>query len=283
MTYTLNEVIVRDVSTLDRLQHSVENFSIFFQGGVRRGILIFLGVCILLLAPFYYIGQFTALGVRGLWLDETLTINPKQFGFQPLQYSESRKTTLANGQQDLYVSVDNKRNKTIGFYPYVYSLQVVDKDGGLIKEETREEYILPEDIKFITVRDQSGRGDKLVITEERGTTPINFNALANPLQKTPEIVVSNESIEEIDGDRYVIRALFNNQDKQRIEKVDVIYFIRNRNQEVIGIGTGSFSGFTTNETRGFEAVHPKNASDKAQFVEVRWSVNYLDEDILKFN
>ncbi len=271
------------MSTIDRAQHAVENFSIFFQGGVRRKILFFLGICILLLAPFYYIGQFTAVGVRQLWIDDTLTINPKNFTFETPTIGATKKAFLANGQQDMYVEVDNKINRTIGFYPYEYSVQILDREGSLIKEEQRKEYILPEDIKLIAIRDESGRGETLNVLEKSGTTPINFNAAANPLQRTPDVEVTNQSVEEISGDRYQIKALLNNRDKQRIERIDITYFIRNRRQEVIGVGTGSFNGFTSGSNRSFEAIHPKSVDDEAALVEIRWSVNYLDENSLQFN
>ena len=266
----------------DSLQRGLERFSIFFQGGVRRGILYFLGICLVLAWPMQYVGKYAALLVGQASLEEgpaavlpgaqqaDLDIGPAQF------------VELASGERDFYLEVDNKANPRFGFSPWIYELRLLDDTGRLIESKTRESYVLPGDAKYVTLRDTTGTATRMELVEQAGTQIVDYNPEANPFQRLPQVTVSNEEIRPGALNQLQVRALFTNRDKLRVGTMDVTYIIRNRRQEIIGIGEGQFNGFTPGETRDFIANHPANASEEAQFPEIEWSTNYLQEGNVEF-
>ena len=266
----------------DRFQRGLERFSIFFQGGVRRKVLYFLGICLVLAWPVQYVGKYASLLVGQTTLQAGPSVVLPGTKQVDLLIGEDRFVELSNGDRDFYLEVDNKANPQFGFSPWIYELRLLDAEGGLVESQTRNSYVLPGDAKYVTMRDTTGTATRLVLEQQAGTQVVDYNPEANPFQRLPQVTVSNEEIRPGPLGDLEVRALFTNRDKLRVDTVDVTYIIRNRRQEIIGIGEGKFNGFVPGETRDFVASHPTHATEEAQFPEIEWSTNYLQEGNVEF-
>lgn len=261
--------------------HFVERVTIFFKGGVRRSILIFCGICILLLYPTYYLGIFSSGLIRRTWIDEDLAIVPKTSVQADVLVSDTNIVELVDNQRDLYLTLDNKENPNIGFNPYNYRLRVLDEQGLVVKDETRQSYILPGDIKFVTTRDETGRGVTLDLEVLPTTQAVDYNPIKNPFQILPDVEIINEVYRQIDQDTLEVSALLANRDKFSIGEVEITYILRDRREQITGIGTVFFNGFAPDTTRDFFVEQPIHSELDVQFVDVRWSTNFLDDDNLR--
>jgi hypothetical protein len=265
------------------LVDKIEQISIFFQGGLRRGVLYFLGIVLLLLWPFQYVGIYTSRFIGRRLIDKSITVsNPINSQAKPLISEKTTVIQLSNNQRDMFLTIDNKENKSVGFSPYIYKLSMYSDQGTLLNTEIINSYILPGDIKYIVKRDATGTANKLTLEEQTGTQAVDYNPIANPFQRLPKIDVESTKITKNEDNTVTVSGLFNNRDKLAVETVDVLYIIRDRREQITGIGTYKFNGFTAGSIRDFEATHPNHIKLDPQFVEVRWETNYFKDKNITF-
>ena len=267
----------------ENLQRQIENISIWFQGGVRRSVIIFSIIVICLLAPIYFLGIFSS----GSWfrlfinkdkLDTTSYYIPKFISQNPLIISPTQTVPLKDGSNELYFSINNKDNPEIGFYPFVYDIQVLDKNGAAINQETRSTYILPGDTRYITYKSQDGRADKLIINQNNRTVPIYYNPLSKKLKK-PDLVVSNEKYNIRTFTNYMtIGFTMKNRDKVNIKNVDVIFTVRDKQDSIIGVGDFVVSNVQPNEQRDIDIPYTQHQDRTPATVEIIPLVNFLELD-----
>jgi hypothetical protein len=267
---------------VDNLQTKIERWSIYFQGGIRRFVLIFLGVCIILSAPFYFFGQFSSYLIGQINLNKGSIVNLKKEDVKDFQISKTQIVNLKNGSKDLYVSVNNRDNPNIGFSPWVYTIQVLDKSGAIISQETVRSFLLPGENTFVTTRNEDGQGEQIQIITEPSTNPVKYNP-NNTKTIQPKIKIQSSSIinEEANSD-LIVKAVLLNEDLNTVKSVNILYLIRDSRDSVIGIGTYSFNGFNPESERSFELTHPKPANREPKILDLRWSVNYLDPNNVTF-
>lgn len=264
------------MALMDNLQYRLENASLYFQGGVRRSVLIFSGVCILLLAPLYFLGQLSSNLWKQTWFDSQEIYIAKQIPQREYEISETQIVPLANGSRELYLSVNNFANREIGFFPWVYTLQVLDAGDSLLSQQTYRSYLLPEETKYIVHRSNDGNASKLRIIQEPATQAYRYNPNANRILKEPNIEIRSPGFELNSDDSLTIRAVFKNNDIVNVNSVNVLYIIRDTRQSVVGIGEYSFNGFSAGSEREMRLNYPKPKDREPRFLDIRWSVNYLD-------
>lgn len=264
---------------IDRL----ERFSIFFQGGVRRSLLYFIGICLLLAWPVQYLGQAAAMLVGRIRLEPGPAVVLPNFANLDYEIGQTRIARLGNGEQDVYLEVDNRPNQDFGLSPWVYELQLRDPQGQVINRQTYSSYLLPGETKYVVTRDPSGRASEMTLTELDTTRVVDYNPQANPFQKLPEVRVSNSQITPQNQNQIQLSALLTNRDRLEIQTVDVTYVLRDQNREIVGIGEGRFNGFIPEETREFVATHPTPETGAVRFLEVIWSTDYLRDGNIRFN
>jgi hypothetical protein len=269
------------MSQLDSFQYRIENLSLAFQGGVRRGVLVFTGICLVLLAPFYFGGQAAAGLYKNTWFDSENAVIPKKLAENEYEVSETQIVPLASGESALYISVSNKLNTGVGYFPWVYTLQVTSKDGTLLDQQKFSSYLLPEEVKYLTLNSADPTAANLKIIEEPETQKVFYNPNANNNQKTPDIQIRNDQVlPGTDPNSLKISAIFKNNTEFNIEKVDVLFLIRDSRQSVVGIGVYNFSGFVARSERIIQLDYPKPRDREARFLDLRWSVNYLDKNTI---
>jgi hypothetical protein len=265
----------------DDLQRRIENAALYFQGGVRRSILIFGGIILILLTPVYFLGQLSSSLWKQFWYDETNMVNSKVIEVAEYTVSETEIVPLADGNKDLYVSVSNKRNQDIGFFPWNYTIQILNGTDQILSQERVSSFLLPDETKFIVARSEDPTAQKIRITEESGTQPTLYNPNSPTSVVNPDIEVRQEQLTVNEDGTVTVFAQFKNNDIVRVERVNVLYIIRDTRQAVVGIGTVQFSGFFPEDIRNFEIDYPAPADREPRFLDLRWNVNYLDNNIVR--
>ncbi|GAB4146538.1 MAG: hypothetical protein OHK0017_07130 [Patescibacteria group bacterium] len=269
----------------DDLQYRLENMAIYFQGGVRRSVLIFAGVTLVALVPVYFLGKFASGLYAYTYLDTANFIQNPQKKIYDYEIGKTNISELANGEKVLYVAINNKKNIDVGYFPWNYSTVVLDdKDQVIAPKQIFNSYLLPNDNKYIVVTAPSNAA-KLQIEEEAGTVKQTYNPNANPLQSNPNIEVFSEKVSvDKQTNTMTVSCTLRNVDRRYVETVDLVYLVRNSQEEIIFAGKGSFNGFATGTDREFSVNNlplPKDQTPRQ--VNVLWSVNYLDSNVLKLN
>jgi hypothetical protein len=266
---------------MDELQYRLENLAIWFQGGVRRSVLIFAGICLILLAPIYFLAGFLSNVWAGVSFNSSQFNGTNYFSSKFIQernwtVSNTQVVSLKDGSREVYASINNKLNPQIGYSPFVYDLQVLDDNNSVLFQETRETYLLPGDVKFIVVRSQDGRAGKLKIGKNNRTQAYYYNPNSKNYKKPNIRVVSTDfRVRTFTNDMTVLFTL-KNDDQVRVNKVDVVFTVRDSRESVIGIGDFSFEDFKPGEQRDFSLPYTQPLEREPRLITVEWSVNYLD-------
>jgi hypothetical protein len=270
------------------MQTFLENLSIWFQGGVRRSVIIFIIVSLILLTPIYFIG----IVLSSAWYytpfnpgkqDTKSYYIPKSIPEKSLIISSTQVVELKGGAKELYFSINNKENDQIGYFPFIYDIQVLDEKGAAINQETRETYILPSDIRYITYRSNDGRANKLVITRNTRTVPVFYNPLSKTL-KNPNLEISNQKVNvRTFTDFMSVSFTIKNNDKIKIKKTDLIFIVRDKRDSVVGVGDFVLDNLTSGEQRDVEIPYLQPLEREPSLVEIIPIVNYLDSDNLVLN
>ncbi len=270
------------------LGNSVQNFSLYFQGGVRRKILIFLGICLILLAPVYFLGQLGST----LWAN--LDFNPNKLQKKSIvqkkliQESDfgidrSQIISLGNDETVLYTTINNRQNPLIGYMPFTYRLQILDKKGAVIEDRIESSYLLPGEFKYISASTGDNQGDRLVISNiEEESKPVLFNPFSLSLGENLKIDVRNPNLfVDPNSTDLTLSAFVKNNDLVDIKNLDILYLIRDRRDRVVGIGQYRLENLKSGEERFFSLKYPKPKFRTPVRLEIRPFVNYLDQNNLK--
>jgi len=265
--------------------YKIESLVINFQSGVRRGVLIAAGILLLLTIPFYFIGQVIA----SFWMYNSANsnalelvefFNPKTTTFYNYTVDRSQIVPLANGENVLYTTINNKENPTVGYFPYFYRVQVLNEAGDLVFENQAQTYILPGDIKYIVVNPGNNQGYKLNITEEPQTTATLFNPFANNFANiVNQVQVRNpQIIENEDGQTLDLSAEIKNNSLIEILEVDILYIVRGTRDKVIGIGQQQIINLEAGEEREVFIKYPRPRHRRPLRLDMRIQINYLNSD-----
>ena len=264
------------------LQYSLENFSLWFQGGIRRSVLILCGVCVVLLAPMYFLGIL----LSNVW--NTIPANPNRFDNQNLvtpkfipekdwTISKTQIVPLATGENVLYVSVSNKENPLIGYFPFVYDVQILDNNGKALFNETRNDYILPGEIRYLVFNTKPEAAEIRLVRNQK-TQPIYYNPNSKSVREA-RVQVVNQNLRDITFTRNLeISATVKNVDQRKIKKLDILYILRDSRQSVVGIGVWKEENISPNQEVSFKFQYPKPKDRTATILDLQLSVNYLDTD-----
>lgn len=256
-----------------------------FRGGVHRWIFIYLIVGLILIFPFYLLGQ---LGSR-LWYQ--LPANPAHFVNKELinkdyltkndgslKFDEVGVSELLGDQKLLYTFANNQGNKNFGYDPFVYKAQVLDENGKILSESTESTYILPGEASFISTYSDNPAAVNLKIIQLPQTKQIQYNPLANPLLKKIQLDVRDSSVTELDQSNLSLKASFKNINKLQINKIDAILIVRDSQDGIVGAKNFSFNNLVPGEERAIDLQYPKPKDKNAISIDVRYSVNYLNKE-----
>jgi hypothetical protein len=271
------------------LQYKLESASIYFQGGVRKSIIIFLGILLILLMPFYFFGQIMA----GFWSNNSKNsqaifykeiFEPKNVLVSNYQIDRSVSVPLVNSETVLYTTINNTKNQTIGYFPFVYRLQVLDANKKIVYENVESTYLLPGEVKYIIANPKNDKGYDLVITKDPKTQPVLYNPQADNLAKSVMVQTRNPIVKNNpENDQLEMTALIKNNGLVEIRSLDILYIARDARDRVVGIGEKQIMNLRSSEEREISVIYPKPKYRKATRLEVRAFVNYLDKENIIVN
>lgn len=264
------------------LQYSLENFSLWFQGGIRRSVLIFVGICVVLLAPMYFLGillsnVWNKLPANPNRFDDQLLFTPKFVAEKDWTISKTQVVPLATGESVLYVSVSNKENPLIGYFPFVYDVQILDKNGKALFNETQTSYILPGEIRYLVFNTKIEAAEIRLVRNSK-TQPIYYNPNSKSVREA-SVQIVNQNLKDITFTRNLeISATVKNTDQRKIKKLDILYILRDSRQSVVGIGVWKEENLSPGQEISFKFQYPKPFERTATILDLQLSVNYLDTD-----
>ncbi len=250
----------------------------FVAGGVRRNIWIFVIFCLILIFPFYLIGMFLGNTISGVVYDKSDIVSQKNIEIADYEIGETEVVSLNNGEKDLYVRVSNSLNKEVGFFPWVYTYQVLNKQGEVLDQGENSDYLLPGEVKYVIIRTDSEEASEVRLTDNQDTTPVFFNQESGNIAEPKIVIASNDFEETEDGDSLLLKINIRNDDILTIKEIDVTYIIRDTRQSVVGIGKTKVRNLKPDESRDLNIKHPKPENRTPNYLEPRWSINYLDEN-----
>lgn len=264
------------------LQYKLENISIWFQGGVRRGFLIFGLVGLAICIPIYFLTTF----LSGVWysssinpagLNEGVYFIKKDIVENQIIVSSAQVVELSDNTNELYLSINNKTNPEIGYYPYDYDLIVSDQNGAIIDSSKQSNYLLPGEIKYIVYRSRDGRGKNLTLKQSNTSKKVFYNP-ASKKYKKPNISITNTRFET----RYATDILYVyftiiNKDLQDVNQVDLTYSLRDSRESVVGIGDFKVLQLKAGEQRDIVVPYTNPKTREPKFLNVDWYVNFLAE------
>lgn len=261
-------------------QYKVESISIWFQGGVKKWILIAAGICVVLTVPLYFLFTFGS----SAWYNSPLnpgrfnsqvTFKPKNIPEKKMDFGPTQAVQLKDNTTELYMVVSNKENTQIGYNPFVYDIQVLDSKNNEINRETRSTFILPGDIRYITYRSQNMNAKKLNITRNNQTQKIFYNS--NSINQKPDVEITNSAFKiRTFTDILYVSFSIKNKEKFNLKAIDILYTIRDARESVIGIGEYQLTDLAANEQRDLDQIeYTQPMVSEPVGIDIIWSVNYL--------
>lgn len=264
--------------------YKIENLSLWFQGGVRRGFLFFGLVIMILCVPLYFLSTF----VSGVWfksnlnpfgLDSNSYFIQKDIQVQEVIISNSQLVKLKDGSNELYLSINNKANPEVGFLPYVYDLIVKNERGEIIDQAKKATYILPGEISYIVYRSQNGEGTDLSIRQNEESKKFFYNPFSN-IYKKPKIEISNTRFKErTSTDILEINFTITNNDLMDVKEVDLLYIIRDNRESIVGIGDFKVLNLASGDQKSINIPYIQPRDRAPRLVNIDWRVNYLKPNI----
>ena len=259
-----------------------------FRGGVHRWIFVYIVIALILIFPFYLIGQ----GVSKLWYN--LPYNPAHFVYKEIvkkdyliknngviKFDEVGSSELLGDQKLLYTFANNQNNKNFGYDPFVYKIQVLDENDKVLSESTEKTYVLPGGASFISAYSQDLTATNLRIIQLPETKEIKYNPVSNPLLRKVLLDVRDAKIIDLDQNSIILKASLKNVENIQLKKIDVVLIVRDSQDGIVGAKNFSFNNLSPQEERSIELIYPKPKDKNAVNLDVRYSVNFLDPENIK--
>ncbi len=256
-------------------------------GRAVRSILVLFIVTFVMVLPLYNLGKFGA----DIWdtfpsnanhFSKKDIVHPKVVEIKNPTLSQTNSAPLINGQNYLYISINNQVNPEVGFYPFVYKMLIYNASGTIIFQKDYSNYLLPGKTKYIVSPPMTEDASTMsVVVDDQATVPINVNPNGDKVYREPKIDIRNKDVEPIKGtSNLLITASFKNEDKIRIKEMNVLYLVRDLRERVVGIGETTLKNFGPDATQDLSLEYPAPKDRDATIADMQWSVNYLDENNL---
>lgn len=246
-------------------------------------------ICLLfsiLVFPIYLQGApFASFIYTKYFIPQKNIVNPKSIIAKDYEIGETKRIDLINGQRILYVTVNNKANPNVGFFPWVYTYQVLSDDGEVLVQKMRNtEFLLPEEQTYIIVYTDNPKATKLRIQPSETSVLVPHNPNSPNFLQQPKITQKQATItENTDKESYKLLFLFKNEDQLEVVRFDFVYILRDRQGQIIGLSNSLLTGFWAGTEREIEVLKqpkPNYKLDNLPTLETIVRINYLDQKIV---
>jgi hypothetical protein len=266
---------------------TTEDLILQLQGGIRRWVLITGIICLVLAYPINLLGGYLSRvwfyqvdSNKAKYDDRTIAI-AKNLREKQVLLESPNYVDLINGQKLIYSFLDNRQNTFIGYNPFVYKLQVLDKSGQILSDEVKTTYLLPGEARYISAYSDNPDAYTLSFQRMPETKFVEYNPDASALLKEPDIEVREKIVESFDKTSLTLKTSLKNATKFFIEEVEVVLLVRDINDSVIGVKNYKISGFLPGEDREIRLNYPKSKTRTAKSLDVRYSVNFLNQNSIR--
>jgi hypothetical protein len=261
------------------------------KAGAKKWVLICFALTIILYYPIYLL----SIQATKFWF-YNVPFNPQKYVTKKfvnsksdlkadVQTVSSSYVDLADGRRLVYTFLDNRNNKNLGFDPFVFKKQLLDNKGSSVQDSFDQVYLLPGQTRYIFDYTENTDAVTLSIQRQPETNQVEYNPNANDFLKQPEFDIRESIVEESqdpnEKNLLKIKASIKNPTKFAFKKVDFVMLIRDTNDAVIGVQNYSFNEFLPNEERDIRLTYPKSVNKDASSLDVRYSVNFLDESNIR--
>ena len=264
-----------------------EDIILDLQSGIRRWVIIVFGICIAMSFPAYLVGtqlsQFYFYNAS--WntsrFNNKSIVQSKTINEKPVTLETSDFVDLINGKRLLYSFLNNRLNTTIGYDQFVYKLQVLDREGSVISDETRSTYILPGEAKYISAYSDNPDAVSLSILRLEDTKLVEYNSQASEFLRPIELEIREQIVINKDKNTLTLKINLKNPTKFVVKDVDLVMLVRDGQDSVVGVQDYKVSGLVPNDNREVKIDYPKPKNRTAKTLDTRYSVNYLDVNGIK--
>lgn len=261
--------------------YKVEEMKLRTFWGVRKIVWIFIIIFVLLWIPAYLTGK----GLADLYykpkIKDINIVVQKDIKYPEYYVGDTEVLLLGNNQRDLYVKVSNKLTTDVGYSPWVYTYQLTDKLGTVLKEDVINSYLLPNNEKYIIVTTDDANAAKInIINNRESSFPVEYDENYTKFSDLPEIKIYNKKAEDniLDSNYLDLSCQIRNDSDTLIKKVEVLFIMRDKLQEIIGITKIVVPKLDAGEQKDVVFKnYPKPTFKEVSILDIRTSYNYLDE------
>jgi hypothetical protein len=274
-----------NMSIINIIQTTIISIQDSFRIGVRKSILIFCGIVLLLIYPTYYVSANAAnwwfySSFNPFGLDSTNIVIPKTINKIEVKTKDAGSSELVNGEKILMSFLDNSANLTSGYNPLYYKKQVFDNLGNLVLEKTEKSYLLPGQIKYISSTTDNINSTRIVVQILPQSKLVDYNPKSNPLIKDIDIEIRDRTIQDL-GETLRIKTTIKNKSNLIIKNVDLTLLIRDTLDSIVGVQMTNIQDFQPGflQEVSFEYPKPKNKVIRDS-LDVRYDINTLDSNVI---
>jgi hypothetical protein len=261
------------------------------KAGAKKWVLICFGLTLVLSYPVYLL----SIQATKFWF-YNVPFNPQKYVTKKFVNTKndlkaevaivnSSYVDLVDGRRLIYTFLDNRNNKNLGFDPFVFKKQLLNAKGETLQDSFDQVYLLPGQTRYIFDYTENTDAVSIAIQRQTDTNQVEYNPAANDFLKQPEFDIRESIVEESqepnEKNLLKIKASIKNQTKFAFKKVDFVMLIRDTNDAVIGVQNYSFNEFLPDEERDIRLTYPKSVNKAANSLDVRYSVNFLDQSNIK--
>ncbi len=270
------------MTTFNSLEYKLEKYKYQTIFGLRKITWIIIGMVIILLMPAYLIGFYSADMTQIGKYDTSKEIVNALTESRSVEYKITKKDTLQaiTGERDLYVKIDTKEDKHLGYYPWIYTYTIYDRSDKIVKQDTVSSYLLPDEELYLVIPVEETKGIRLEIeTNQDQSRIIYYDDSLPQFFKDPDIEVKSYSFQPNENNDELFDVEFSLENKNNfvdIGKVDVYYILRSIDKNILGIGKYSFNDFFHNTIKEVSLKYPKPLHGTINSIEIVPVVNFLD-------
>ena len=242
--------------------------------GIKKIVWFFLILMSVTLIPTLLLGQFIG---KTVFSKSSAEIEYKTSDLKPDLDIETDVYSY-RGNERGYIAIINN-NSDIGYYPWVYTLQILNNRDEVVSENIKSSYLLPNRTNYIVTNIVDSEGIKInVVTDEELSQAINFDLDNSTLSELPEVKLQSTGKATLADNNTNILVDFDIQNKSiyKIKEVDLVYNIRNKDDRIIASGKYRVRDLISDEVRNVSLKHPNPKLGTELLIEVIPYTNYLD-------
>lgn len=254
--------------------------------GLKAFIWFYILIVILAVGPLYIFGKSVSNIVHDKYFKSAFSVQEKNISHPEYMLSRTQTLNLRNGERELYLQVSNTIKPDIGYYPWNYTKQVVDRFGNVIQEDFVVDYLLPNEEKFILSTSKNEDAAEInIITNKETSIPLLYNPSNSKYLSLPDLQIYQKVFfnSQYDSDKIDITIGVRNPSPDIVVRnLTILIIMRNIDQVPVGIAKMRLPVINNkSEEQVILKNYPKPKIGEIDILDVRLEYNYMEEDSLQ--